>query len=48
VKEFEAEFIAMLVAQHKPVLAALKAGKLDDEFTSVLKSVAKDVAKNYS
>jgi F-type H+-transporting ATPase subunit alpha len=48
VKEFEAEFIAMLVAQHKPVLVALKAGKLDDEFTSVLKSVAKDVAKNYA
>jgi F-type H+-transporting ATPase subunit alpha len=48
VKDFEAEFLGMLVAQHKNVLAALKAGKLDDEFTSVLKSVAKDVAKNYA
>lgn len=48
VKDFEAEFLGMLAAQHKNVLAALKAGKLDDEFTSVLKSVAKDVAKNYA
>ena len=47
VREFEAEYIAFLEAKHKNVLNDLKAGKLTDEITEVLESVAKDLSKGY-
>lgn len=48
VKEFETEFIGLLRAQNKDVLEALKAGKLDDNVTSTLGTVASDLAKKYA
>jgi F-type H+/Na+-transporting ATPase subunit alpha len=47
VREFEKEYLAYLRASHKDVLADLRAGKLDDNVTSKLKSVAADLAKKY-
>jgi F-type H+/Na+-transporting ATPase subunit alpha len=47
VREFEAEYIAFLEAKHKNVLNDLKAGKLTDEITGVLESVAKDLSRGY-
>jgi F-type H+/Na+-transporting ATPase subunit alpha len=36
-----------MTSQHKDVLDALKAGKLDDNITGTLKSVALELAKSY-
>ncbi len=47
VREFEAEFLAFLESKHKNVLNDLKAGKLTDEITNVLETVAKDLSKGY-
>ncbi|MDB5257221.1 MAG: atpA [Chitinophagaceae bacterium] len=47
VREFEKEYLAYLRASHKDILADLRAGKLDDNVTSKLKSVAADLAKKY-
>ncbi|MES2836044.1 MAG: F0F1 ATP synthase subunit alpha [Bacteroidota bacterium] len=47
VKDFEAEFLAMLDTKHKNVLADLKAGKIDDTITGVLEQVGKETAANY-
>ncbi len=47
VKEFESDFLAFLEAKHKNVLNDLKAGKLTDEITNVLESVAKDLSGKY-
>jgi len=47
VREFENEFLALLEANHKEVLNALKAGKFDDNLTNVLESVAKDLSAKY-
>ncbi len=47
VREFEAEFIAFLEAKHKNVLNDLKAGKLTDDITNVLETVAKDLSRGY-
>ena len=47
VREFEKEFCSFLRAQHKDVLADIKAGKIDEAITSKLKSVAIDLAKKY-
>ena len=47
IREFEKEYLAYLRATHKDVLADLRAGKLDDNVTSKLKSVAADLAKKY-
>ncbi len=47
VREFEAEYLAFLESKHKNVLNDLKAGKLTDEITNVLETVAKDLAKGY-
>ena len=47
VREFESEFLAIMEATHKEVLNALKAGKFDDSLTSVLETVAKDLAAKY-
>ncbi|MCP4522552.1 MAG: F0F1 ATP synthase subunit alpha, partial [Cytophagales bacterium] len=48
VQEFEKEYIANLKADHKDVLAQLKAGKISDEIKSTLGQVAKDLAKKYA
>ncbi|NQY04691.1 MAG: F0F1 ATP synthase subunit alpha [Flavobacteriaceae bacterium] len=48
VKEFENEYIELLNAKHRGVLDTLKAGKLTDEVTDTLATVAADLAKNYS
>jgi F-type H+-transporting ATPase subunit alpha len=47
VKKFENEFYTLLTANHKDTLASIKAGKIDDSVTSVLKKVAQDLAKKY-
>ncbi|MBC8053389.1 MAG: F0F1 ATP synthase subunit alpha [Sphingobacteriaceae bacterium] len=47
VREFEKEYLNQLEARNPEVLQALKAGKLDDSITSVLESVAKDLAEKY-
>ena len=45
VKEFEVEFLDYLELKHKDTLTALAQGKLSDELTSVLKSVAKEIVE---
>ena len=47
IKDFEAEYLGILEAQHKNVLANLKSGKLLDEDTATLGKVAADLAKKY-
>ena len=47
VREFEKEYLDNLRTAHQDTLAQLKAGKINDEITSVLEKVAKEVAKNY-
>jgi F-type H+-transporting ATPase subunit alpha len=47
VKEFEAEYLGLLEAQHKDVLANLKAGKYNDEDLPKMEKVALDLAKKY-
>ncbi|HSZ26147.1 MAG TPA: F0F1 ATP synthase subunit alpha [Cytophagaceae bacterium] len=48
VKNFEKEFLTLLRTQSKAVLEGLKAGKLDDNITGTLKSVALDLAKTFA
>ena len=48
VVEFEKEYAIVLSAQHKDTLAAIKAGKIDDSITDVLKKVAKEVSAKYN
>ena len=47
IKEFESEYTSQLEQRHPEVLAALKAGKLDDQITGVLDKVAKELAGKY-
>ena len=47
VKAFEAEFIQQLEQRHPEVLQGLKAGKLDDEITKALETVAKELGDKY-
>lgn len=47
VREFETEFTDQLEARHPEVLAALKAGKFDDQLTGVLETVAKELSGRY-
>ena len=47
VREFEKEYLENLRASHEDTLLEIKAGKINDEITSVLESVAKEVAKKY-
>jgi F-type H+-transporting ATPase subunit alpha len=47
VREFEAEFLQYMESRHKNILDELKAGKLTDEATSTLESVAKDLSAKY-
>ena len=45
--EFEKEYLDNLRTAHQDTLAQLKAGKINDEITSVLEKVAKEIAQNY-
>ncbi|HEY8780831.1 MAG TPA: F0F1 ATP synthase subunit alpha [Mucilaginibacter sp.] len=47
IKEFESEFTSQLEARHPEILSALKAGKLDDQITGVLDTVAKEMTGKY-
>jgi F-type H+-transporting ATPase subunit alpha len=47
IREFETEYTTQLELRHPEVLAALKAGKFDDQLTSVLETVAKELAGKY-
>ena len=48
VKQFEADYLAVLKASHSDVLAALKAGKLTDEVVDTLTEVTKEVASKFA
>ena len=48
VKEFEEEFIHYMGEKHRDILDTLKAGKLTDEVTSTLESVAADLSEKYA
>ena len=48
VKEFQIEYVDFLGNKHPEVMAALKAGKIDDQLTGVLKQVATDLAAKYN
>jgi len=48
VKEFEADYLAMLNTSHKEVMNSLKAGKFTDELTDVLEKVARDISSHYA
>ncbi|ETN94105.1 F-type H+-transporting ATPase subunit alpha [Zhouia amylolytica] len=47
VKEFERDYIEYLNAKHRDILDTLKAGKLTDEVTDTLASVAKELSEKY-
>ncbi|WP_210462142.1 F0F1 ATP synthase subunit alpha [Rufibacter roseolus] len=47
VRTFEKDFTRTLNAQHRPVLDALRAGKIDDNVTDTLKQVARDLTARY-
>ncbi|NCD71557.1 F0F1 ATP synthase subunit alpha [Mucilaginibacter agri] len=47
VREFEIEFTSQLQLRHPETLAALKAGKFDDQITGVLEAVAKELTGKY-
>jgi F-type H+-transporting ATPase subunit alpha len=47
IREFESEYTTQLEMRHPDVLKALKAGKLDDQITGVLETVAKELAGKY-
>tara|TARA_R100000935_G_scaffold36196_1_gene56971 strand:+ start:71251 stop:72831 length:1581 start_codon:yes stop_codon:yes gene_type:complete len=47
VKEFERDYLEMLNAKHRGILDTLKAGKLTDEVTDTLSTVAADLSAKY-
>lgn len=48
VKEFMQEYVDFLRTKHTDTMAQIKAGKINDEITSVLKDVANDLAAKYN
>ncbi|KFF12281.1 F0F1 ATP synthase subunit alpha [Chryseobacterium soli] len=48
VKEFQKEYIEFLRSKHPDTMAALKAGKIDNDITAVLKQAANDLASKYN
>ena len=48
IKEFEKEYISFLHSKHQNVLDDLASGKLTDEITSTLKTVAADLSSKYA
>ncbi|MBI3234525.1 MAG: F0F1 ATP synthase subunit alpha [Bacteroidetes bacterium] len=47
VREFESSFLQTLEVKHADTLAAIKKGVIDDNVTSVLEAVAKDLVPSY-
>jgi len=47
VKAFEKDFLDMMEMQHENILKSLKEGKLSEEATKAIESVAEDVASKY-
>ena len=47
IKEFESDYIAFLHSKHQDILDSLAKGKLSDEITNTLKSVAKELSLKY-
>ncbi len=47
VKEFEKDFLTFLNSKHRDVLDGLKAGKLDDNITKIIETVAKELSAKY-
>jgi F-type H+-transporting ATPase subunit alpha len=48
VREFEAEFLTILEAQHRQALDTIKAGKLDDDVIETLEKVAKELVPKFA
>jgi F-type H+-transporting ATPase subunit alpha len=48
VKEFEKDFLEFLNNKHRATLDALKSGKLTDEITDVIQTVAKEISAKYN
>ncbi|MEJ5049101.1 F0F1 ATP synthase subunit alpha [Chryseobacterium culicis] len=48
IKEFQNEYIEFLRSKHPDTMAAIKAGKIDNDITSVLKQAANDLASKYN
>ncbi|PWN71717.1 F0F1 ATP synthase subunit alpha [Chryseobacterium phosphatilyticum] len=48
IKEFQHEYIEFLRSKHPDTMAAIKAGKIDNDITSVLKQAANDLASKYN
>jgi len=48
IKEFQHEYIEFLRSKHPDTMAAIKAGKIDNEITGVLKQAATDLASKYN
>ncbi|GAB4396043.1 MAG: F0F1 ATP synthase subunit alpha [Microscillaceae bacterium] len=47
VREFEEEFLMLMIAEHKEAMQNLKAGRYDDAEREAIKSVATNLAKKY-
>ncbi|MDY3547224.1 F0F1 ATP synthase subunit alpha [Riemerella anatipestifer] len=48
VKEFQKEYVEFLRSKHPETMAKIKAGKIDDEITGVLRQAANDLASKYN
>jgi len=48
IKEFQQEYIEFLRSKHPDTMAAIKAGKIDNDITGVLKQAANDLASKYN
>ena len=48
IREFEAEFLQVMLSKHSDTLKSLAAGKFDDAITGVLESVGADLSASYS
>ncbi|MBO4232767.1 F0F1 ATP synthase subunit alpha [Riemerella anatipestifer] len=48
VKEFQKEYVEFLKSKHPDTMAKIKAGKIDDEITGVLRQAANDLASKYN
>ena len=47
VREFEAQYLEYLDAKHRDTLDQIRAGKIDDNITSVLETACKEVSRNF-
>jgi len=47
IKEFETEYLNQLELRHRPTLDAIRAGKIDNDITSVLETVAQEISSKY-